>query len=484
MAIPQLQQFFCSSSNPAGVGGDTGSAFKFTLRNAVGANNCLVLDVTAPSGTTIAISDNNSNTWPVSATVSADAGAGAYLHTRWVLPGANAGVTTITIGVGATAIQPVSWECSEWNNIATTSPVDGTASAANQSGATLATGSFTPGTNGDLILASYYPAGTIGANPTSFAAAAGFTLLQADIAWNSKQGFPKASQFEIQSSAAAINPTITINGDATDGFNCIACALKTASAGTQYTGMRILKYIEQTCNALASGTWVLQTPAMGNLRFFGTTVANSGVPINSVTDSESNTLTLLSAWSADSCQGAFLQNSAVNQNLKSTINWGAGATGNGLTVAFYDIIGAATSGQPGAVASKGLTGANNATTIADMPDITPTSSAGSLIIYLMNNQGAGAGTGPTFNITAPTGALSDMVAYTGKTGASQFDFGDGYGHLNNNTSTAPQSVAWTLAAVASNSLSGAAVEFLPAPSGSVSTAIFGAEQYLGWYAAA
>lgn len=455
---PTLQQIFVSSSNPSGVGGDTGSAFTHTLAAPIGAGNTVIFTASYPHGISASITDNNGNSWG-SAAKSVDAGTGNFILSTWVLIGANAGLTTFELNIGATAEQPVSFVIEEWNNI---TAVDVTAGAASQSGSTLSTGSMTTTVNGDLIRAFYHPAANIGGNPTSWAAAASWTLMDGDIAWNSNQGYPKASQFIIQSAHGAINPTITINGDTGDAFNCVAVALKSGAAGTMYSGCRVLKHVEFTCNALASASWRLQTPTLGNLRLFGTTVGISGgIQLDSVTDSESNTWA--NVTTSGFVQAALLQNSVVNQNLISTINWGAGSTGSSPTIDFYDIVNAKTSGQPGTVVSNGLTGeSGSATTYPNQPTMTP-SQLGSVILAWLNNQGAGGGSnaGLTTGVSSPSEAVWAGVNYTGKTGGSQFDFGDGWAIVTNNNTLSSISFNWTVIAFgATNNVGGTAIEIL------------------------
>ena len=205
--------------------------------------------MTYPSGSSPTITDNNGNTWPTTAAVSANAGPGGNISSIWVLPNANAGQTTITVSF-ASAIIPFNYVVSEFNNVATANPLNGTSATANDAGASIATGSFTPGNNdgngGNLIWNYYAVSGGANGNPTSWVSGSGFTLLDADIAWNTKQGFPHATQYLVQTAAAPINPGITATAD-TDGFNGVAVALKAASAGTATSaGIHINKIIHQT----------------------------------------------------------------------------------------------------------------------------------------------------------------------------------------------------------------------------------------------
>lgn len=482
MATPQLQQCYISSCNPAGVGGDTGDAFLKTLPNPVGAGNCIIIAASYPAAVTSAtITDNNGNTWPA-ATITETGGTGNYKLSVFVLPNANAGPTQFELNIGATKRQPVAWEIYEYNNIATSSPVDVSHGAANQSGTSLAAGSMTTTAAGDLILTFAHPSGGIGGNPTGWTAGGSATLLAADIAWNSQQGYPKASQYQIQASAGAINPSISIAGDSADTFNVISVALKSASAGTAYTGMRLLKHIQQCCNALSGTTWKLQFPTMGNLRFMGSTMSDANQPISAISDSESNSWTNLS-WNVDSCQGYFLENASANSALTMTLTLSAASTGNGVICGLFDIIGAATSGQPGASVSNSLTAISaSATSAPNQPDITPQSGSGSILIGLMNNQGAGGGStaGLTTGVTGPTGAVWAGTLYTGRTGGSQFDFGDGWATVTDNQSTSQLNFTYSVNTITGgNNVAGAAVEFLPAVAASNSGSVSGVATVTG-----
>lgn len=463
MATPQLQQCFISSSNPAGVGGDTGTAFQHALPAPIGSGNSIIIVASYPVAATATASDNNGNTWG-SPVLTASAGTGNYKLSVWFLASANAGTTQFEVTLGATKRQPFKWEIYEYNNL---SSVDVSHSATNQSGTSLAAGSMTTTANGDFILLAAHPAGSIGGNPTSWTAGSGFTLMAADIAWTSGQGYPAATQTGTQTTAGAINPAITIAGDATDSFNVVAVAFKTGSSGTSYTGMRVLKHIEQCNNALVGSSLTMQFPTLGNLRFLATTLSDTDIPFSSITDSESNTWTKLS-WATDGCQGFFFENAASNSALTATISIPS-SVGQGIIASLFDIVGAATSGQPGASVGNSLTSISaSATTAPNQPNITPTSSAGSLILAFMNNQGTGGGStaGLTTGVTSPTGSVWAGVVYTGKTGGSQFDFGDGWAILTNNTTTSAQNWTWSVNTITGgNNVAGAAVEFLPASGG-------------------
>ncbi len=191
-ATPTLIQFVASSANPVGQG-IQGNNYKIPLPNSVGSGNCLVLEMTYTNGSTPTITDNISNSWSSTPVVSADGGAGNYIKAVFVLPNSNSGLITITVSFGA-VFQPFQYSLSEWNNIALSSPVNGTSSINNIHGASLAPGSFTPTTNndangGNLILAFYSISAAASSNPSSWVAGTNFTLLDGDVSWVSNNGF-------------------------------------------------------------------------------------------------------------------------------------------------------------------------------------------------------------------------------------------------------------------------------------------------------
>ena len=447
---PTLIQHVASSANPVGVG-ISGNNFKIPLPNSVGSGNAIILGMTYPSGSSPTITDNNGNTWPTTAAVSANAGPGGNISSIWVLPNANAGRTTITVSF-ASAIIPFNYVVSEFNNVATANPLNGTSATANDAGASIATGSFTPGNNdgngGNLIWNYYAVSGGANGNPTSWVSGSGFTLLDADIAWNTKQGFPHATQYLVQTAAAPINPGITATAD-TDSFNGVAVALKAASAGTATSaGIHINKIIHQTTNVPPS-TWTLQEPATGNLRVLATANSSGLTNITSVTDSDGGVWTKIEP-AGDEPQIWYSKNTSPNPNLSVTIH---GASGPTITVLFYDIAGAAA--DPFDVAAGApSTDVSNQTMVNNMPSITPTTANG-LVIAVM---GLGQGPGLGLNTGAPTGAVFDLVTYTGELDLDLMENADGQAHFYN-ASTVAENWNWLITANPNNSAFATAVAF-------------------------
>lgn len=436
---PVLISSFTTNANPAGVGGDSGNAFQVYLPNKTGAGDLLGLAVSYPAGNSVtSISDNVNGTWSTTPAKSVSDGTTLAV---FLFPNsaASSSQPVITFTMNA-AGQPVKLRFFHWMNIATVSPLNGTAGQANQTntGSGVNAGSLTPGANalGNLILFFCDCDGNAGANPTSFSAGGGFTLHDADIGWVSAQGYPAASAYFYQSTPATITPTMTPAGDTTNAYNCVAIALKVASAGVVPAACRVVKVIEHSCNNTPTGAWKLQFPTVGNCRAAtaAVTFGAGSESISSLTDSESNTWSNQTP-SNDANQAFLLQNAAANPNLVIDVN--LSTTPGGTFLLTYDIIGAAATGQPVQVQSKGLT-LTSGTSIADQPDITP-NALNNIVITCLNNL-----LGPTTAITSPSGAFWDGVNYTGKSDASQMDWGNGWGHYYV-TSLAAESWTWTIA---------------------------------------
>ena len=263
---PTLVQHVASSANPVGIG-IPGNAFRIPLPNPVGAGNALILGLSYPWGASVVITDSTGNPWPASPAVSADPDAGGYTATIWVLPNARAGATTLTVTLGGPVI-PFQYTLSEFTHVATVSPVTGTSATAQQTGGSPATGSFVPGDNDDngghLIWSYFAIAWPAGGNPSRFSPGPGFTLLDADIAWTTLQGFPHASEYLVQRASSPINPGITPEGDTTNYYNGVSVALKAAEAGTPPpAGIRIIRALHMTSNVPPTPTWSLQVPSSG-----------------------------------------------------------------------------------------------------------------------------------------------------------------------------------------------------------------------------
>jgi hypothetical protein len=285
--------------------GIPGNNYKIPLPNPVLAGDALVLAITYPHGNLVSVGDTLRQTWPAASIVN-DGGANNYTTAIYVRCGSAGGSEAITVGLSG-SILPFEYTVSEFNNVAASNCVDGSGGGANlspSSAGLINPGSFTPlinnNSNGGHVIWSYTALSSpAGGNPTSWSPATGFTLLDGDIAWINKQGFPHASQWSIQTQQGAATPSITSTGDTADTFNSASVSLVAASAGgAMPPGIHINKIIHESWVALSSGAALnLQLPTTGNLRVLAFAAGQNNIAITSITDSDG------SAWSLEQTGG-------------------------------------------------------------------------------------------------------------------------------------------------------------------------------------
>lgn len=453
-STPNLFQHVAGGGNPY-TRGNSGNDFKLPLLNPSGAGNTLVLWLTYDAGATVAITDSNGNTWPGTPTILASGGAGNLDSACYVLPDANAGQTIVTVAFGA-AVRVFQYVVSEFYGIATASPVNGTTSSAYST--TTAAGSFTPTNNnaggGNLIVAYFAKAEASGVPAhltTRIVAGPSFTLLDADIGWNNaNDSLVKATELCLQTTATAINPAITSIADSGDHWNSLAVALKIGSgAGTAPpSGIRIVKMHHfATEHFPASGPYLLQIPATGNLRC----LMSDDPSLNAltVTDSEGNT------WSGAATGTGFfyLPASVANAALVATITGGGSDTT--LSWRFADIVGADDSPYDSSVAVTDTLNSKSTFTPSALPS--PANTNGLVIANI------GLGQGPGLAVTAPSGAVWDLCLYTGETDFDLIENADITCHYHN-TASGSETWTFTITNQASNSDSGGFIAFKAASS--------------------
>ena len=459
-AAPILIQHVASSANPVGIG-IPGNNYKIPLPNSVHAGDALVLAITYPHGNLITISDTLRQIWS-SASIVEDGGANNYATAIYVRCGSAGGSETITVGLSGSVL-PFEYTVSEFNNVAAANCVDGSVGGANLSPGSAGVvnpGSFTPLTNnnaeGGHVIWNYTALSSpADGNPTSWSPASGFTLLDGDIAWINKQGFPHASQWSIQTQQAAATPSITSTGDTADTFNSASVSLLAASAGgATPSGIHINKIIHQTWVALSSGaTLRLQLPTTGNLRVLAFAAGQNNIQITSITDSDN------SAWSLEQTNGNSAQiwyaaNRPANANLIVSIHTSGASPTN--SARFFDVQGAAAAPLDVA-AGTDLTPCSSQTTIANQPTIT-TTGANELVIATM---GIGDGPGRGMASGAPTGAVWDLTTYSAENDTDLMENADALAHVYT-TSASTEYWNWTITPNGDNSCSSEAVAFKPA----------------------
>lgn len=436
MAVPTLVQHVSGSW----TNGDAAVANGFIcqLPNKSLSGNCIILAFTSKHLLTISsIVDDQSSSWAASITAAVSKDDGAGIKT-WivVLPNCAANIVKITVTMSAAGV--FQYQLTEFNNVATASPIDVSVSATAVAGSSVATGSMTTTVDGDLIyqyaMCQHYPTtlGTTDNNPTTLAttpiwtAGAGFELLGGD--WNT--GY--CGQWRVQTTHGAINPTCSISNNpaTTDTFTTVAVALKSAAAGTAASGMYIAHCLHTWSVNNVSPMWV-QFPCSGNLLICSAT--NSPInAISAITDTPGN------SWDCSKNTGstpliAFAPNAtpSITNVLRLVYD-----TGGQLFIVLYDVVGAATSPYDTKAVASGTSSSTNAD-VTHAPDITPSTANG--LVVVCNTMGLG----PPSGVDLPVGGIFDGLHYTNKsdTGA---DSGDGYAHFWN-PSTAAEAWSWTMA---------------------------------------
>lgn len=406
----QLYQCFRFPATATAAATETSKTWAFTLPEDSGAGNCYIFALAYPTGVAVpTISDNNGNTWTGTNQVTVT-GTSNNL-TIWALPNVNAGTTRITVTFAA-AEQPVWGELQEWSGIATSSPTAATISTASELGASLTTGSFTPGA-GNLVLAFFYADDNNIAGPTGWVAGTSFTLMYGDSFHNGgdSQGQPSASEYLTSAASGAINPGMTATADTTGHYNCAAIALTSSSgAGTppSTSKIRIVKTIKFGSNTTATAASLkVNFPTLGNLRvYFSVTRVEAN--ITSIVDTDSTYTNL--TQSVDSPPVFYAKNQSADATNVVTFNLPVGGNNTPFDAIMYDIANAATGTVVGAVGHTVATSVN-AASAPHMPDITP-QATNSLITAAMS-----VGNGPTTGVTSPSAARMinirmDSAAFT------------------------------------------------------------------------
>ena len=412
--------------------GEAGNDFIVNLPTPTLANNCLILALTnAYSPTrTILVSDDKSNTWTAGPHV--DFVANNETTTIFYALGVAGGSQKITIHFDA-SIYDVHATVSEWTNIATAAAANGS-SGASDVASPVSAGSFTPGNNdangGNLIYQHAIAIPGVGAlgNLTStvsgVTAGAGFTLASAN------RQLASISQYTIQTTAAAINPILTVTqGSGTDHFNTIAIAFKAAAAGTApASGIRI-QNMQHTFHPWP-GSSTVNLPSSGNLLALTAPVNTGQDAITSVRDSKGNAWTKVAGESLDSPQVWYAVNATPGSDLTISFNV---ANNTGIIVIAWDIAGASTAPFDKFTEATGAQ-AHAGDDITNAPLITPSTAHG-LVIGLVNEY-----TGPPTSMIG-AGYVADHVYYAGETDSSLMDMGDGTAHIYN-SDTSQLSFGW------------------------------------------
>jgi len=248
---PTIIQFVDSASN---AGNEVGNDFNINL-DAIPTNDCVVLfltynhlatdptitDLQSPGGPG-ASNLGTQNTWTLAKKQSNTGNGTTNDSAIWyTLGGTVAGTQFIKVHFASTLLNFKRMAVVSYNTDCT---LKGTGSAQGLTGPTMSSGSFTPSVNGTLILNfgmdanGGFPGNA--PNATGFTAGSSFTLLEGNrmgsalISW---------AQFFVQSTAAAINPGITVSGDTDTDNMGVSAAFNPASQGSDFAAGIIVRSI-------------------------------------------------------------------------------------------------------------------------------------------------------------------------------------------------------------------------------------------------
>ena len=414
---------------------------KFSLPNIVQTGNGVIIGVHFNSaGSISSVVDNSANTW-IAGPTTTNTGSAKRLNTYYV-PSCLAGTQTVTITfTGLTSVTGFPHiVASEFFNIGT---LDVSGSSNNTPSVALTT------TNpGDLIwhwAVDFSDTNSNGGNfnGTSITAGSGFTLLSAD------RQIGSVVQFQVQSAAGLITPTITRSGTATWGS--VALAFSSAATGVlPGPGIRIIRIYHVLLNSFRAqgrgNPLPVQFPSSGNLIVGSFNSGGATVPlITAISDNLSNSwvispsLQSIDSQNVVSSEMVYVANAATGQNLVITSTINVTNTGDGMFL-LYDITGAATTPFDKGVITNGIQ--NTHANLAMGSPIVP-AAAGELIINVgsIDFHTCRSGLSPMI-FDSVVNNLDDDDPSDGGTDVGTIDMDNPYGHIYA-TNTASQSFTYS-----------------------------------------
>jgi len=382
------------------------------------------------------ISDDQSETWTAAGSNFPFTSADGDVYNVWYKSNNVGGVRQVKVLSTNNYASYVAVTCSEFYNVATSSPTDGTANCNTVSSGTVLTGTATGAlSSGDLI---YFVSFNDSASATSSFTAGS----QSNIAWaldavDLFDGY--AVQHGVYSATTSFTPQIGTGTSST--YTSCAVAFKAASAGKPPTQAMRIVHLGHFAMPTTGTTQTVQMPSSGNLLVASFT--GGGDSISGITSTPSNTWSSTGAVAGGpsftaSSQIYYAANASTAPTAKMAITRTGTLTND--TVLIYDITGASTSpfdrdsgGQDGNQTSV----VSSFTTCTSC--LTP-ASAGEIVI-LNANQNWCTGTAET----APSGSLFDSAFTTinSVNGPQNVDQNGEWAHFYN-TSIAPISATWTM----------------------------------------
>jgi len=388
------------------------------------------------AGTTYSISDDKSETWAEAGPNFPYTSALGNAYNIWYVANNSGGVRQIKVNASNNYGAFTAVTCSEFYNVATSSPTDGTANCHTVNPGTTLTGTATGMLiRGDLV---YFVTFNDNVTPTtSFTAGS-----QPNITWKLDaadllDGY--AVQYGVYSATASFTSQITTGTSNT--YTSCEVMFKAASSGTAPTQSMHIVHLGHFAMPGSGTTQTIQMPSSGNLLIASFT--GGGDSISGISGTPSNTWSSTGAVAGGPSFTASSQiyyTANANPAPNSTVAITRTGTLSQDTVLIYDITGASASpfdsdsgGQDGTKTSI----VSSFTTCASC--LTP--AAGNEIVILNANQNWCTGTAAT----APSGALFDSAFTTinSLNGPQSVDQNGEWAH-SYSTGASPITATWTM----------------------------------------
>jgi hypothetical protein len=349
----------------------------------------------------------------------------------WYLPNAPANIDKVTVTYNATTSNEFIslFNLVEISGVATSSPLDGTATVSSSSLSMLQPGAITTTNNGDLIYNSVAEDGLFSYQNLD---PGGITPDNSSVLLGASPFGKAAEQFTYQPTHGAINPAMYVDdpgGNEQPWFSAAMAFKGVSGAGTQPSSsiriVRLLHYNDG--NNITPAPVVLPFPTSGNLQVFATTdVPPSSYTITNLADSAGDPWTEVTRPdTTNDPQIWYAPNTTPNQ--ANYLTWVESVPYTYLTM--WDIAGAAASPYDTSAHAEGSQAAAG-NPILDAPDITPDTANGLILDFTQYGQG------PPSAATGTAGIIFDSVYANGMTDSDAYDTGDGnYTYFNATTGT-------------------------------------------------
>ena len=324
---PTLVQHVSQSNTQA----NAVTAYQIHLPNATQRGNCLIVGVNSgASGAAPSVTDDQGDVFaPI-----VSGNDGQTNLTIFVALSIAAGAQNITVSFGS-ATSHVAGLASEFYNVATAGVVDGY-QASSGSGISVTAGNLTPVASRDLVYQLAVQDG-IGNPISSFVQGASpWSLLSADV----MDGM--AAQYQIQTSAAAINPGMALA--ATHSWNSAAVALTSGPSGSNIAGIHVVHLQHNALPANTASLIALQFPSTGNL-VVALWMGRVGEDITNIGDGNGNTYAQLGSAFGNGNSGDnqifYATSASTGTAMAGPVLTTTGTLTAGATAQLFDIAGAA-----------------------------------------------------------------------------------------------------------------------------------------------